>query len=203
MTESINEPIAEAPGLELLADGLRILDTISALPPRQAATHPSLWPLLGVPAIDRGALVIFPLAVATISATDRSALERLREVCAALQRDCIHVHGGDFIHGESTLDPEEDPYGRRLAEVGALTTTPRGVVVWRVRDRGAALVLVVDEARGQATLAFHLVPKDWIWNGPSEPATKREASRRRTAVKEQSAVDVVWSWPAADLAQVP
>ncbi|MBF4567708.1 hypothetical protein ITJ57_02915 [Plantibacter sp. VKM Ac-2880] len=199
----MTEPIAEAPGLELLADGPRILDTIAGLSPRQAATHPSFWPLLGVPAIDRGALVIFPLAVATISATDRSALERLREVCAALQQECIHFYGGDHFHGETTLDPEEDPYGRRLAEVGAHDTTPRGVVVWRVRDRGAALVLVVDEPRGQATLAFHLVPKDWIWNGPSTPATKREASRRRSAVKEQAAVDVVWSWPAPDLAQAP
>lgn len=195
-------PADASPELEHVADGLRILDAIVGLTPREAATNPSLWPLLGVPAIDRGALVIFPLAVAACSPADRSGLERLREVCAALQQDCIHLFGGDHIHRETVLDPDEDPYGRRLAEVGAHATTPRGVVVWRVRDRGAALVLVVDEERGQATLAFHLVPKDWIWNWPPTPTTKREASRRRSAVKEQAAVDVVWSWPAADLAQV-
>lgn len=188
--------------IERISDGLRILDAIVALTPRQAATHPSLWPLLGVPAIDRGVLVIFPLAVTAVSPTDRSGLERLREVHAELQRACIHFHGGDDFHAESVLDAEEDPYGRRLAEVGAPDTTPGGVVVWRVRDRGAALVLVVDEERGQATLAFHLVPQDWIWNWPPEPATKREASRRRTALQEQAAVEIEWSWPAADLAQV-
>lgn len=64
--------------------------------------------------------------------------------------------GGDHFNAD------DHEYGRKLAEVGALATTPRGVHVWSVRDRAVALVLAIDAGREQATLALHMMPRDWI-----------------------------------------
>lgn len=188
-----------APEIEQISDGLAIMQAIADIPPRQAALEPSLWPVLDFPVIDRGRLAIFPLAIASGGNGDGPGLDRLREVYSRLREDYIHLYGGDHFHAETVLDVEDHEYARKLAEVGALATTPGGVHVWSVRDRAVALVLAIDADRQQATLALHMMPRHWIWYLPLNSGTKREASRHRRGVKEQQAVDVAWSWPASDL----
>lgn len=175
-----------------VSNGLEIMNTLKGVAGDHrwmGKTQP--WADLGFPVIDRGAYAIFPLAV-----SDPGGAERLSDVRQGLETAFIHFFGGDYFHRENELDIEEG-YGRALVAAGAVV---RGASMtwWSVGNFAAVLVRSVDQENSAETLALHVIPKDWAGYLPLNAGTKREASRHRRIVKEQTAageVDVSWSWP--------
>lgn len=180
------------------ADALAVMERVEdALSAKSQGRTPAWrrpeWSELGVPAIDRGAFAIIPIAVALGSDDGAQAGEALGELDHELWKRWGYLHGGhDYRVGRT--DPEEG-YGRRLAEAGAFG---RGPYWWTVRDVAVMVVRSVDQRRTLESLAIHVLPKDWVRYLPSEPATDREGSRRRRMLRERDAADVSWTWPLSE-----
>lgn len=173
-------------GFVSTVDGLTLLQALDSL--RGGAVH---WPDLAPLVIDRGDLVIVPLAKSDGGA---DADEQLQRIKADLQRDCIHFYGGDWFHAETLLDLDEG-YGRVLARAGGVS--PARLYAWSVGGFAVVLVHAADARGAGSTLALHFLPREWIWPRLSNGDTKRETSRRRRIAKERDAADAAWEWPDA------
>ncbi|MFD8827194.1 hypothetical protein ACFV1C_33190 [Streptomyces sp. NPDC059605] len=175
-----------------ISDGLSVMYALERVLGRRASDRTPQWAELGFPVIDRGKYAIFPLAVVPAREGDGSgASEWLSDIEYSLWSSCVHFFGGDGFHAETELDAEEG-YGRKLVEAGAVVNGSSRMCLWCIQRFAAVLVRSVDEQRARETLAFHIVPKDWVLYVPRNSGTKREASRRRRVVKERDAADVVW-----------
>ncbi|HXH36861.1 MAG TPA: hypothetical protein VNJ54_20970 [Plantibacter sp.] len=167
------------------ANGLSVLRSLEQLPGGKPT-----WSDLGVVVIDRSTHAIVPLARAPIGAEDATD-ERFLEVKRRMTMDGVHFYGGDGFHAETILTADEG-YGRRLAVAGPeVVGRP---IAWTVREWSAVLVHAIHRDLGYASLAFHLVPRDWAWYVPKNSGTKREASRHRRLVRECGEADASWSW---------
>lgn len=175
----------------LVSDGAAVLSSLERLP--RLARPP--WANLGIPLIDRGRHAIVPLAVATLSqGTDPSAADELLGIKTELMMHGIHYYGGDWFHAEAQLNSEEG-YGRRLVDTGRIVGDPSRLIWWESGGHAVVLVHAVDPSGALETLAFHVLPKEWVWRWPRRPATKRAASHARRMEREQAAADPSWSWP--------
>jgi len=155
------------------------------------------WTDLGRPVIDRGLHAIVPLAVAPVQdcgdgATSSLLLDQERQ----LERDCVHLYGGDFFHAESVLDLDRG-IGRQIARAVIGTRAPR--YWWHLGRHAVVIVRTIDPTLRWETLALHVLPLDWVHDAPIASGTRREASRARRIEREQETVggvaDVTWSWP--------
>lgn len=183
-------------GFEELTDGVILVEALAADPHRRAGEPAPGWSDLAPHVIDRGAYAIFPLAAAPASDSDHvsEAQRSLRELDRRIAMHCIHFYGGDGFHAETSLDTDEG-YGRRLAESGVAVLG--NSYAWRVRDHAAILVRSIDPSLALETLAFHVVPSEWVWYHAVNGGTKREASRFRRAGRERDLADASWGWPTA------
>ncbi len=178
-----------------ISDGGSILGALELVPSWQTPE----WAELGFPVIARGRHAIFPLAAAPLRPGDDPAgVGRLSSLSERLTMHCIHFYGGDFFHAESRLDTETG-YGRRLVEAAPVLPDPSSLVWWGIGSLAAVLVRSVDQQRLLETLALHVIPKEWVAWSPSS-GTKREASRARRMLREQSDADATWSWPLSTVA---
>lgn len=181
-------------GGERIADGTAVLAALERLP----QWLEPVWTEVGFPVVDRSRHAIFPLAVAPLpDDAEPSRAEALRDAAVHLQNHGIHFYGGDFFHAESPLDLEAG-YGRRLADAGPILLNPPRLIWWGIGKLAVVLVRAADPVRYLETLSLHVLPKEWVWRWPPEPSTKREASRARRMVREQTAADASWSWPLPD-----
>lgn len=148
-----------------------------------------VWRDLSPWAIEHGPLTIFPLSRADDS---DDARERMTGLQRSLERAFVHFFGGDGIHAESPLDPDEG-YGLMLS--GLELASPLRYV-WRVQDYAFTLVHAADpDAKSATTLSLHVYPAEWRWPDPSNANTKRAASRRRRIAKQIQEARVQWTWP--------
>ena len=172
----------------IVSTGLRIAKAIDSAP----VWRTPAWGEFGTPVVDRGAYAIFPLAVGPYGAeADRNRRSEIFRAGWQLREDFIHLYGGDFVHGEMSVDVD-DGYGRRLIEAGA--TDPDRLIWWTVNGRAMILVYAIDAERELETLALHVVPRGWAWTDrPS--STKRDASHARRMLRDARAADATWSRP--------
>lgn len=169
-------------GFEQLADGL---DVMNALASQRGAIDVDR-DAVSTHIIERGLIWVVPLA--RVTGDDEGDRERFHRVCGDLEMDGIHYFGGDYFHGETSIEPDEG-YGMQLEKVGI--HLDGSSCAWRIHDFAAVYVRASDG--DQATLSLHILPAEWIW--PRLGDAKRDQSRRRTKARELAAADPRWEWP--------
>lgn len=176
-------------GFTQIVDGVTVLEGIARMRRGVDASVEVRWQELAPFVVDRGKVVIVPLARST---GGPEADDRLVETKRRLQQAFIHAYGGDGYHAETVLDPEEG-YGRRLARAGIPHVEQLNA--WSVADVGAVLVHTAGDRDTASNLALHIVPRAWIWSRFPHPDEDRERSRRHRLTRQQDAVDLTWHWP--------
>lgn len=175
--------------IKRITDGAAILSRLE----REPAWRIPEWPQLGFPVIDRRRHAIFPLAIAPMpEGADPTAAARLEDDADHLRLHCMHYYSGDRPGAPLDLD---SGYGRRILDAGPVLPSPGILAWWSVQNLGVVLVRSVAESRRLETLALHVVPREWLRWSVVPPSTKRDASRARSMLREQSGADASWSWP--------
>lgn len=177
-------------GFTQLADGFAILEALDLARQRNEHATGVTWSALDRHVIDRGDLQIFPIARA---GSDDESRERFRGMVRELYSDAIHFFGGDAVHAEHLLTPDEG-YGKTLAMAGIVSENR--LYMWFIGNHGAVPVVTSEPENKSTVLAIHVIPAEWEWMPWGGTNTARGASRARTMAKRCAAADPSWDWPA-------
>ncbi len=175
-----NAPDGAGPGADP-----RFLGAVATAEAIERGVTSPRWPQLGLPVVERGPLSIFPLA----RAANTDPEEGLARLWRQLSMELSFIYGGYDLR--VNLVRREDPYGVLLADAGSVGAWS---IWWRVKESAVVFVRSIDLEREVDTLAFHVVPRLWVWEPRGLPTGDPEPHDRQL-IHARDAADVAWVWP--------